>query len=142
MSQRSSEVWWPIQSARPVSRKCPFAPLASVYSQGAIFTYALKYQLALHKIESVRKDGRFHGADGSVPEGQGIVMAHLNECHELIELVRSIMQLLGLGLGELNPIQLKEAMMENENDDDLDYAYELEDDEIDEDPDELTRRRM
>jgi len=46
-------------------------------------------------------------------------MAHLNECHELIEM-------------------LKEAMIENENDDELDYAYELEDDEIDDDPDEKT----
>jgi len=46
-------------------------------------------------------------------------MAHLNECHELIEM-------------------LKEAMIENENDDELDYGYELEDDEIDDDPDEAT----
>lgn len=34
------------------------------------------------------KDGKFYGKDGSIPEGQGIVMAHLNECHELLELVR------------------------------------------------------
>jgi hypothetical protein len=46
-----------------------------------------QYQLALHQIESLRKDGKFHSADGSIPEGQGIVMAHLNECHELIEMV-------------------------------------------------------
>lgn len=49
-----------------------------------------QYQLALHQIELLRKDGRFHGADGLIPEGQGIVMAHLNECHELIEMVRYI----------------------------------------------------
>jgi hypothetical protein len=36
------------------------------------------------------KDGKFVGKDGSIPEGQGIVMAHLNECHELIELVRRL----------------------------------------------------
>ena len=36
----------------------------------------------------MRKDGRFVGLDGSVPEGQGIIMAHLNECHELVEMVR------------------------------------------------------
>jgi len=36
----------------------------------------------------MRKDGRFHGVDGTIPEGQGIVMAHLNECHELLEMVR------------------------------------------------------
>lgn len=35
----------------------------------------------------MRKDGKFIGHDGNVPEGQGIVMAHLNECHELLEMV-------------------------------------------------------
>jgi hypothetical protein len=36
----------------------------------------------------MRKDGKFVGVDGTIPEGQGIVMAHLNECHELLEMVR------------------------------------------------------
>ena len=49
------------------------------------------YQLALYQIDQMRKDGKFVGADGSVPEGQGIVMAHLNECHELVEMVRAHM---------------------------------------------------
>ncbi|CAG8741437.1 11080_t:CDS:2, partial [Acaulospora colombiana] len=44
------------------------------------------YQLALFQVDSMVKDGKFVGKDGSIPEGQGIVMAHLNECHELIEL--------------------------------------------------------
>jgi hypothetical protein len=35
----------------------------------------------------MRKDGKFIGVEGNVPEGQGIVMAHLNECHELLEMV-------------------------------------------------------
>jgi len=35
----------------------------------------------------MRKDGKFVGVDGTIPEGQGIVMAHLNECHELVEMV-------------------------------------------------------
>ena len=35
----------------------------------------------------MRKEGKFVGVDGTVPEGQGIVMAHLNECHELLEMV-------------------------------------------------------
>lgn len=39
----------------------------------------------------MRKDGKFIGVDGTVPEGQGIVMAHLNECHELLEMVRSLL---------------------------------------------------
>lgn len=38
----------------------------------------------------MRKDGKFIGVDGTIPEGQGIVMAHLNECHELLEMVRPI----------------------------------------------------
>ena len=36
----------------------------------------------------MRKDGKFVGIDGTIPEGQGILMAHLNECHELLEMVR------------------------------------------------------
>jgi hypothetical protein len=48
---------------------------------------SLQYQLALHQIECMRQDGKFIGVDGSIPEGQGIVMAHLNECHELVEMV-------------------------------------------------------
>jgi hypothetical protein len=33
------------------------------------------------------KDGKIMGKDGTIPEGQGIVMAHLSECHELLEMV-------------------------------------------------------
>ena len=39
----------------------------------------------------MRREGKFVGVDGSIPEGQGIVMAHLNECHELLEMVRDVM---------------------------------------------------
>jgi hypothetical protein len=39
----------------------------------------------------MRKDGKFIGVDGTIPEGQGIVMAHLNECHELLEMVRGLL---------------------------------------------------
>lgn len=39
----------------------------------------------------MRKDGKFLGSDGSIPEGQGLVMAHLNECHELLEMVRFLL---------------------------------------------------
>lgn len=38
----------------------------------------------------MRKDGKFVRFDGTIPVGQDIVMAHLNECHELLEMVRSI----------------------------------------------------
>lgn len=50
-------------------------------------TITCQYQLALHQIDSMRKDGKFIGVDGTIPEGQGIVMAHLSECHELLEMV-------------------------------------------------------
>src|SRR6266550_9380153 len=49
-----------------------------------------QYQLALYQIASMRKDGHFVGADGNIPEGQGIVLAHLNECHELLGMVRVV----------------------------------------------------
>lgn len=52
-----------------------------------------KYQLALFQIDSMRKDGRFIGVDGSIPEGQGIINANLSECHELVEMVGDILQL-------------------------------------------------
>ena len=38
----------------------------------------------------MRKDGKFVSSDGTVPEGQGIVMAHLSECHELVEMVSAL----------------------------------------------------
>jgi len=50
------------------------------------------YQLALHQMDLLRKDGKFVGVDGTVPEGQGILMAHLNECHELLEMLREAME--------------------------------------------------
>jgi hypothetical protein len=50
-----------------------------------------QYQLALFQIDSLRKDGKFIGVDGSIPEGQGIVMAHLSECHELVSMLKESM---------------------------------------------------
>jgi hypothetical protein len=41
----------------------------------------------------MRRDGKFVGVDGTIPEGQGIVMAHLNECHELLEMVSAFLLL-------------------------------------------------
>jgi hypothetical protein len=49
------------------------------------------YQLALFQIDSLRKDGRFVGVDGTIPEGQGIINANLSECHELIEMLKESM---------------------------------------------------
>lgn len=60
---------------------------ASIITQVTDWEITIQYQYALHRIESGRKDGKFVGVDGSIPEGQGILMAHLNECHELLEIV-------------------------------------------------------
>jgi len=49
------------------------------------------FELALYQVDSMRKDGKFVGDDGTIPEGQGIVMAHLNECHELLEMLKESM---------------------------------------------------
>lgn len=70
------------------------------------------YQLALFQIDSMRKDGRFVSADGTIPEGQGIIMANLSECHELVEM-------------------LKESMDEGETEEDEDdYDYGSDDDDL------------
>lgn len=73
----------------------PFSP-RDLYPVGchirllSILLIFLQYQLALHQIDSMRKDGKFVGVDGSLPEGQAILHAHLNECHELLEMVRIV----------------------------------------------------
>jgi len=53
--------------------------------------FSSQYQLALYQISSMRKDGQFVGADGNIPEGQAIVSAHLNECHQLLEMLKEAM---------------------------------------------------
>ncbi len=73
----------------------------------------------------MRKDGKFVGVDGTIPEGQGIVMAHLNECHELLEMVRY--QLCGCFHHSSLPSQLKQRMDEGDEDEDYDedvYTFE------------------
>lgn len=105
-SEPVSEELMPIANKLSTVKKC----LNEVLKYGGPFSPRdlYPYQLALHQIESRRKDGKFMAVDGTVPEGQGIIMAHLNECHELIEM-------------------LKEAMDEGEDDEDED-EYEEEDD--------------
>ena len=88
--QRGAEIWWIVQCEGPLSRESPTSPpglsLGSKLSTHCIPS-PRQYQLALYQIDSLRVDGKFHGVDGTIPEGQGIVMAHLNECHELVEMV-------------------------------------------------------
>ncbi|CAG8573246.1 6780_t:CDS:1, partial [Racocetra fulgida] len=42
------------------------------------------YQMKLASIDNLRKDGKFLDTDGSIPEGQGVVMALLNECYDIL----------------------------------------------------------
>ncbi|TDL23623.1 hypothetical protein BD410DRAFT_786858 [Rickenella mellea] len=88
-SEPVSEELMPIANKLSTVKKC----LNEVLKYGGPFSPRdlYPYQLALHQIDSLRKDGKFVGADGSIPEGQGLVMAHLNECHELLEMLKDSM---------------------------------------------------
>jgi len=107
-SEPVSEELMPIANKLSTVKKC----LNEVLKCGGSFSTRdlYPYQLALYQIDSLRVDGRFRGVDGTIPEGQGIVMAHLNECHELVEM-------------------LKEQLNEQEDDDD-DEDYDDDDDEL------------
>lgn len=100
-SEPVSEELMPVANKLSTVKKC----LNEVLKYGGPFSARdlYPYQLALFQIDSMRKDGRFVGVDGTIPEGQGIVMAHLNECHELLEM-------------------LKESMGDEEDDDDEELA--------------------
>ncbi|KAI0091734.1 hypothetical protein BDY19DRAFT_983977 [Irpex rosettiformis] len=88
-SEPVSEELMPIANKLTTVKKC----LNEVLKYGGAFSprELYPYQLALHQIDSMRKDGKFVGVDGNIPEGQGIVMAHLNECHELLEMLKERM---------------------------------------------------
>ncbi|KAH9992782.1 hypothetical protein BJV74DRAFT_918493 [Russula compacta] len=88
-SEPVSEELMPIANKLSTVKKC----LNEVLKYGGPFNPRdlYPYQLALYQIDSMRKDGKFVGVDGSIPEGQGIVMAHLNECHELLEMLKQSM---------------------------------------------------
>ncbi|EIW79155.1 hypothetical protein CONPUDRAFT_107257 [Coniophora puteana RWD-64-598 SS2] len=88
-SEPVSEELMPVANKLSTVKKC----LNEVLKYGGPFSPRdlYPYQLALHQIESMRKEGKFVGVDGNIPEGQGIVMAHLNECHELLEMLKESM---------------------------------------------------
>ncbi|KAI0766922.1 hypothetical protein BD413DRAFT_605683 [Trametes elegans] len=88
-SEPVSEELMPIANKLSTVKKC----LNEVLKYGGPFSPRdlYPYQLALHQIDSMRKEGKFVGIDGTIPEGQGIVMAHLNECHELLEMLKESM---------------------------------------------------
>ncbi|TFY68214.1 hypothetical protein EVJ58_g1145 [Rhodofomes roseus] len=89
-SEPVSEELMPIANKLSTVKKC----LNEVLKYGGPFSPRdlYPYQLALYQIDSMRKDGKFVGVDGIIPEGQGIVMAHLNECHELLEMLKEAME--------------------------------------------------
>ena len=76
----------------------------------------------------MRRDGKFLSVDGNIPEGQGIVMAHLNECHELLEMVSSRICVTSRHIkpSETHRMykQLKRAMDDGEGEDDELYDDE------------------
>ncbi|KAF9453616.1 hypothetical protein P691DRAFT_800253 [Macrolepiota fuliginosa MF-IS2] len=119
-SEPVSEELMPVANKLSTVKKC----LNEVLKYGGPFNARdlYPYQLALHQIDSMRKDGRFVGVDGTIPEGQGIIMAHLNECHELVEM-------------------LKESMNEEETEEEPETELEDDEDEDDEDGHYNTRRR-
>ncbi|GJJ11264.1 hypothetical protein Clacol_005496 [Clathrus columnatus] len=88
-SEPVSEELMPIANKLSTVKKC----LNEVLKYGGPFSPRdlYPYQLALHQIDSMQKDGKFVSSDGSIPEGQGIVIAHLNECHELVEMLKESM---------------------------------------------------
>lgn len=89
-SEPVSEELMPIANKLSTVKKC----LNEVLKYGGPFSPRdlYPYQLALHQIDSIQKDGKFIGSDGSIPEGQGVVIAHLSECHELVEMLKESME--------------------------------------------------
>ncbi|KAG8926097.1 hypothetical protein FRC03_009545 [Tulasnella sp. 419] len=89
-SEPVSEELMPIANKLSTVKKC----LNEVLKYGGPFSPRdlYPYQLALFQIDQMRRDGKFVSSqDGSIPEGQGIIMAHLNECHELLEMLKESM---------------------------------------------------
>jgi len=88
-SEPVSEELMPIANKLSTVKKC----LNEVLKYGGPFSARdlYPYQLALFQIDSMRKDGRFVGIDNSIPEGQGIINAHLHECHELVGMLKESM---------------------------------------------------
>ncbi|KAF8159603.1 hypothetical protein B0H34DRAFT_782295 [Crassisporium funariophilum] len=88
-SEPVSEELMPIANKLTTVKKC----LNEVLKYGGPFNARdlYPYQLALFQIDSMRKEGRFIGVDGSIPEGQGVINANLSECHELVEMLKESM---------------------------------------------------
>ncbi|GAA6028783.1 hypothetical protein JCM8097_007393 [Rhodosporidiobolus ruineniae] len=87
-SEPVSEELMPIANKLNTIKRC----LIEVAKQGGPFTPRDLYpfQLALYQIDSLRKDGKFEGRDGSIPEGQAILNALLSEAHEMISYLQEM----------------------------------------------------
>ncbi|GAA5982495.1 hypothetical protein JCM11641_006134 [Rhodosporidiobolus odoratus] len=87
-SEPVSEELMPIANKLNTIKRC----LIEVAKQGGPFTPRDLYpfQLALHQLEGLRKDGKFEGRDGSIPEGQAILNALLSEAHEMISYLQEM----------------------------------------------------
>lgn len=48
----------------------------------------IPYQMKLNSIHLLQKEGKFYDQEGSIPEGQGLLVHILEECHELLETLR------------------------------------------------------
>jgi hypothetical protein len=82
-SEPISEELMPVANKLATIRRC----LNEVLKFGGPFSARdlYPYQLALAQIENARVDGKFPARDGSLPEGQAILNAHLSESYEMIE---------------------------------------------------------
>jgi hypothetical protein len=82
-SEPISEELMPIANKLSTVKRC----LNEVQKYGGPFSARdlYPYQLALFQIDQLRVDGKFIGRDGSIPEGQAILNAHLAESHEIVE---------------------------------------------------------
>ncbi len=49
----------------------------------------IPYQMKLTSIVTLQKDGKFYDADGEIPEGQAILFSLIENCHELLDALRS-----------------------------------------------------
>jgi hypothetical protein len=48
----------------------------------------IPYQIKLSSIVKLQKDGKYEDSDGSVPEGQAIIFEKIEQCHNLMEMLK------------------------------------------------------
>ncbi|CAJ0836830.1 3979_t:CDS:2 [Entrophospora sp. SA101] len=79
-SEPIAEPLMPIHNQLQTVRKF----LKEIKKFGTPFTELYPYQMKLASIDNLRVDGKFIDDDGSIPEGQGIIAALLNECYDIL----------------------------------------------------------